>query len=147
MRFLFVFVLALLLFSSCDEESEYICADSEFIFVNLNGDDIFNENTPNHLRLSQFEVFTKDNVGRLNFTGISGGTNIFNLWLYGEIEKEGYTYLKFGELNIDTIYAKFEEIGNSLFISELYYNGELIEENIGPTQCGTHTHTISIKED
>lgn len=141
-------IIIILLIPSCDKEKgEAVCSKAEFIFINQAGQDIFNPETPNFLNVTSFEAFAKDSISRLNFTDIADGMNVFDVWLYGEIEKVGTTYLKFGNINIDTVLAKFKENGNSLFISELYYNDSLIEKNEIWGECGTQVHKITIKED
>lgn len=138
-----IFLLALI---GCDKETgEVICSSAEFIFVNQAGDDIFNPNTTDHLEISDFELFTPDSVIELNFyTDTINGINHFQIGINGRAEKEGVTYLKFGNITTDTIFSKFKEKGNSLFISELYYNGKLIEKNDGVTECGTKVHEITV---
>ena len=146
MKTLILILITSLLLSSCDKDKgEVICSNAEFIFVNQTGKDIFNPETLNHLNITSFEAFANDSISRLNFTDTADGVNVFYVWLYGEIEKVGTTYLKFGNITVDTILAKFEEKGNSLFISELYYNGVLIEKNESWGECGNQIHKITIK--
>jgi hypothetical protein len=147
MKTIITISLAFLTFFGCDKEKgEVVCSSAEFIFVNQNGDDIFNPNTSNYLELSEFAAYTKDSINTLNFTDTLNGMNVFDIWLHGEIEKEGITYFKFGNITIDTVYAKLKERGNSIFISELYYNDSLIEKNKSVGECGD-THMIIIKVD
>jgi hypothetical protein len=97
------------------------------------------------LEISDLKAYAMDSFSRLNFTDTINGMNIFNIWVYGEIEKEGSTYLKLGNITIDTIFVKYREVGNSIFISELYYNGKLIEGNESVGECGgAKVHEITV---
>ena len=142
MRYILILVFIALLFS-CEKESTHVCKGAEFIFVDQNGNDIFSKNTPNHLELSDFRAYSKDSINRLNFTDTLNGMNVFDIWIYAMLEnKNNYTFLKFGNLTIDTLFAKLTKDGNSFYISELYYNDSLIEKN---SSCAQIVHTITIK--
>jgi len=160
MKTIITISLSVLTFFGCDKEKgEVVCSDAEFIFVNQNGEDIFSDSTEGHLEISAFCIYTPDNSVTLNYYVYNtNDTNYFepgnNLSYMYEFQigingllGDGITYLKFGDISVDTIYAKYKEKGNSLFISELYYNDSLIENNDGGTQCGTNTHIITVKED
>jgi len=138
---------SLLIFIGCEKKGENICSSTSFIFVNQAGEDIFNPSTPSHIDISDFDIITPDDKIKMNFYNyFVNDTNLIEIGING-LSGEGYTYLKFGNLNIDTIYAKYKESGNSLFINELYYNGNLIEINEFPTQCGTKGHKITVTND
>ena len=144
-----IFVILLLL-SGCEKEkAEAVCAHAEFVFVNQAGEDIFNDLTQDHLTLSDFSVTTSDSVVNLNYYRyFDNDTNFFDIGLNG-LAGAGTTYFRFGNLTVDTIFAKFEEQGNSIFIKELYYNGDLIEENKNVSECGgtAKLHVVTVKED
>lgn len=140
-----IIILSILSFVSCEKDKNTAtCTGASFIFLNENGEDIFNKNTLNHIDTSDFEAYTPEGRQMEFRTDTLYGINHFDIWINGEMDLEGTTYLKFGELTIDTIYAKFEEKGNSLFIRELYYNGILLEKNEGVTQCLTKVHEITV---
>jgi len=81
------------------------------------------------------------------FPGAVNGFNGIELGLNGAGTLEGSTYLVFDTINIDTIFTKFARQGNSLYASEIYYNGVLTESNINVTQCGSQHHEIIVRED
>jgi len=83
------------------------------------------------------------------FPGAVNGFNGIELGLNGAgtPSLEGSTYLVFDTINIDTIFTKFARQGNSLYASEIYYNGVLTESNINVTQCGSQHHEIIVRED
>ncbi len=142
MRYILILVFITLLFS-CEKESTHVWKGAEFIFINQNGNDIFSKNTSNHLELSDFKAYAKDSSSRLNFIDTLNGMNVFDIWLYENLEnKNGYTFLKLGNITTDTLFAKFTKGNNSYFISELYYNDSLIENNI---YAASIMHTITIK--
>lgn len=41
-----------------------------------------------------------------------------------------------GDLAVDTLEYQFKEEGNSQFVHKVYYNGELVNTNEEPTNCG-----------
>lgn len=142
-----IFILATLIIIGCNKDkNEAVCATAELIFINESGEDIFNSSTQNNLSISEFEVYAEDSLNRLNFVEQTNSGNIFDIWVYGEKGLEGgNTYLKLGNLTVDTIYAKFKEKGNSIFISELYYNGILLDNNSNVTECSDTIFKIRVK--
>lgn len=137
-------IILFTLYSCNKNKGEVICSTAEFVFVNPSGVDIFNDSVANHLEISDFSVYTPDNAVNLNYyVYFVNNKNQFKVGING-LSGEGITYFKFGNITIDTIYAKYEEKGSSLFIRELHYNGRLIEENDGVTDCGTQVHEIIV---
>ena len=129
-------------------KGEDICSLADFIFVNESGADIFNPSTQDHLDISDFKVYAEDSINRLNYIEKTDSGNVVEIWVYGAMNGAGgNTFLKFGNLTTDTIYAEFKEKGNSTFISRLYYNGKLIVNNSGVTECSGTVFRIKVKPD
>jgi hypothetical protein len=137
-------VLVLVLFSRCDtENSENVCIGRTFIFNDNEGNDLFNENTINHIPIDELKVYTPE--GRsLNISHfIYENENVFNIELNGATG-EDITLFEIGDITIDTVFVKTKQSGNTLFISELYYNDILLETNTG---CDYHTKRITVAPD
>jgi hypothetical protein len=145
----FVFILVLLGFCACGKDkNEDICAGANFIFVNESGEDILSSLTQNHLDISEFKVIAEDSTNRLTFIEQTNDGNVVGIGVYGFKGMEGgNTFLKFGNITTDTIYAEFMEKGSSAFISHLYYNGKLIDNNSNVTECNDTVFVIEVKKE
>lgn len=146
-NFYILFLIISLFLIGCDKEKEeVICSGSGFLFLNENGEDLFNKNTLNYLESTDLTVFTPEGIQFPVYSYTINNLNYFQFGVNGA-KNPGListTYVQFEDLTIDTIKAKFLQIENSLFINELFYNGVLLEKNINVTSCGTHTHEIVI---
>ncbi len=144
-----VYILVLLSICACGKDkNEDICAGANFIFVNDSGEDILSSSSPNHLDISELKVFAEDSTNRLNFIEQTDDGNVVGIGVYGLKGMEGgNTFVKFGNITTDTIYAEFKEKGSSAFISKLYYNGKLIDSNSGVTECNDTVFIIKVKKE
>ncbi len=134
-------ITIVLAFYSCNKKTETdVCGTKQFIFVDKNGNDIFNKNTDNHLSINDIEIYTPENR-KLNVIHlIFENKNNFIIEL-----NNGTTYIKLGNITIDTVFATYKEEGNSLFISELYYNNILLEKNKHLSECDKNNPKIIVE--
>ncbi len=128
-----------------------MCPYSRFVFLSENQQDIFNNNNPVHIDSSRFKVLDSDGA-EFYWTfwpdTINSTTKVSVSLDGADIpELRDTTYLIFDTFNIDTIFTIFAKTENSLYPEEIYYNGELIENNINVTQCGIQLHEIIVRED
>ncbi len=76
------------------------------------------------------------------------GINYFDIEINGSPSQDGITYLELGSITTDTIYARYQKKGSSIFISELYYNNVLLERNHGWGGCDANNpKKIVVKPD
>ena len=134
-------IVLLIMFSiiSCNKKhnEEIVCGSKTFIFFDKNGNDLFDKNTMNHLSTDELQAHTPEgkilNIKHI----IYENKNYFDIELNG-LKGEGITFLKLGTITIDTIFVKSKEKGNSIFISELYYNNVLLEINKSENECDSN---------
>jgi len=114
-----------------------VCGMKEFVFLDEEGNDLFNENTPGHLSIDDIRAYTPEGdslaVVHISYQGI----NYFDIGINGNPSQDGITYLELGSITTDTIYARYQKKGSSIFISELYYNNVLLERNHDWGDCST----------
>ena len=139
MRKELIFLLMLLVLTaiSCNKKHTAVCGMEEFVFLDEEGNDLFNENTPGHLSIDDIHAYTPEGDS-LNVIHVSyQDTNHFLVEINGNPSQDGITYLELGSITTDTIYARYQKKGSSIFISELYYNNVLLERNHGWGDCST----------
>jgi hypothetical protein len=121
---------------SCNKENNQaiVCGSKTFIFIDDDGNDIFNENTVNHISTDELKAYTPEgrilNIEHLTFEN----ENNFIIDLNG-LEGEGITYIELGSITTATIFIRSQEKENTTFISELYYNNILLETNEHEGEC------------
>jgi hypothetical protein len=135
----------ILLFENCDKNEEYICGSESFIFLDENGNNIFDPNNESYIDTANFKVFTPE---LKEYPIIVSGSNnrlntyIVNIGIKISIGEEDTTFFQFGDHNVDTIRAVYTEEGH-IHIDEMYYNDSLIE-----SFCNTSkVHRITVKPD
>jgi hypothetical protein len=134
----------ILLFENCDKNAEFICTSDQFVFLNENGEDIFNPKSNCYIDTTDFKAFTPDNKDYLLYIKFSDNLNSFTLGtkINGKVGEEDTTFFQFGDYNVDTIRAVYTEEGY-LQIDKMYYNDSLIE-----SFCNTSkVHRVTVKPD
>lgn len=129
---------------SCSEDTKtsdsLFCTNTGFSFINQEGNDYF-------LNTDSLDV------DDLEIIPIQGRANIFHQNLYDSIYIFSISFIPASNIphaevlfqfknETDTISVDFVEIPNGYYIGQIYYNRELIEDNIGPTSCGTSVNKI-----
>jgi hypothetical protein len=140
-------LMTLLINLRCHKDKETAkCIDAAFVFVNQSGEDIYNPSTLNHLDSTDIKAYAEDSINRVyDFGRDDDGNKAYKIFLYGENSFEGDTYVKLGNITIDTIHAVFEKRENSIFISQLFYNSSLIESNLNVSECyALEIHKITV---
>jgi len=139
----FIFAFLWVFFNSCSQDKcENMCISSSFIFLNTNGQDIFDSLSTPHINIEDFII--KNYKGQAyNFQRyIINDTSNFEIGFWMNGNSASYTYFIFDEQHTDTIIAYFGEKKCSTFISKLYYSGTLIENH---NHCpGAETHRIVV---
>ena len=150
MKWLVFIVIVVLAVNGCKEDnSTTVCNSATFVFVNGQGQDLFNPESEDYIALSDFKVRSSNASVQLNYINdVINDTNYFDIGISGIESSIDTTFLEFGDLNIDTICAIYEHESNSWFIKELYYNDELIAESKSVAGCvGAKYHTITVTKE
>ncbi len=134
------------LFLSCNKDkSTNICAVQTFSFFNESGKDLFDKNTVNHLEPETLKAYNLSGEEVQIIFGEINGIHEFDIYI---LPLEGFATTHIGELTVDTISYHFKEKGNSQYVNQVYYNGELKMTHDEPTQCGSGSVVkITIKSD
>ncbi len=116
-----------------------VCGMKEFVFLDEEGNDLFNENTPGHLSIDDIRAYTPEGDSLHVIHPPSPDiNNHFLIEINGSPGRDSITYLELGSITTDTIYARYQKKGSSIFISELYYNNVLLERNHSWGDCSTN---------
>ena len=166
-------IVALLLFisvfSSCKKDdkilppSPIIGGKIDFTFLNENKQDLFNPNTPNHLEVSDFKVYSSYYPGDKTYghyiTAVLNGSRFFDVDVINERRGELYVqdtlFLEIGSLKVDTIVHLSKRYGSPtglIAVEKFYYNGQEFVPNemkhrVGPFQViidANHNSHVSI---
>ena len=143
-----VFFAAMLVYACESSEEENMCTHAHFIFVNEFGEDLFNPATDGFIDTSQFSVWSPENQ-KPHYVFYTNDTTsfVFAFGFDGYPGKDGIVYLKFGDFNVDTIYAKYAETDHATFISELYYNDSTLAINERWRSACDNIYTITVTPD
>jgi len=140
-------LLTILTFINCSKTATDSIEYIDFAFVDEQGNDVFTENNIYGLSISDYHVSPRrendsDGYRHILYQGI----NYFTTFFIGSDESKTYTtYLKFGNINTDTIKIKWGNPGNIKYIKQLWYNGkELQIHNNHTYECDTQTITFKV---
>ena len=146
MKKIIIGTIILLIAISCNKEKgENIFMFQTFSFFDKNGNDLFNQNITNHLDTSDIKAYSLSGGEEGIVYGKFDGVYQFDI----PINSVDYTTtIQLGEITTDTIFANYKEVGNSLFIHQVYYNGQLVMTNEQPTECGSgKVVSVVVKQD
>ena len=110
------------LFVNCSKKNDLVEGSVAFTFVDENGEDVFKENNIYNLSITDYSVspLTDGNEGYGHV--VSNNMNIF-ITAINDIG-DCVTYIKFGNINTDTIKTEWQNKGRITYISRLWYNGK-----------------------
>jgi len=117
----------------------------DFTFVDEQGNDVFAENNIYGLSISDYHVSPRRENDRDGYAhNIYQGVNYFTTFFIGWDENKIYTtYVKFGNINTDTIKVKWKNSGNIKYIKQMWYNGkELQIHKNNAYECDVQTITF-----
>jgi len=140
-------ILLLISLASCTKgPCENMCTSSEFIFLNTNGQDLFDSLSSPHINIDDFIVKNyKGKAYEPQYYQIED-TTIFDIGFWMSKYNGTATYFIFNKEHSDTLMTYFGVVGCSTYIKELYYSETLIEKNSFCTNSKPHIIVVPISE-
>lgn len=131
---LIIFVVLCITMSCSKDKGENVCSGQDFSFLDESGNDLFNQSISGHLDTLDLKAY-KLNGEELGV--VIGKVNGIYQFLIGINPGDFTTIIQIGEITNDTLFANYKEVGNSLFIHQVFYNGQLVMTNEESTECGS----------